>query len=646
MRALRPIPERPLPRATTLQRSKTSGTLATWRTNENLKIVAVNGQPGARFRALPAVGQVVSKARRRTGLLDYLAHARALSGERVRYEFSLFRRRYEVRLSPSRNRRRRIVGVRGALRLLSTLPASGDANRPGERVRDPRDLRTSPQLTRRLRKGSQRSALESLKLARLIAETARINVAIREEWAVAQNRKAVEAQRNAQEEERRARLLADASACLDSSLDRQEALNQVGRLLVLETVDWCVLYLRDGNRLVRFMIHHRDSRALERLEEAFPSGGESEFPESRFLGQDFLEEEFFEGRNDQRKQFLSIEAADDPATVLPEGPRRHALRNLGVHSLIRVPVASHSRLVGVLLVGSQDSQRSLTLKDLRTSRDLARRIALSHESSQLYEEAQRELALRREAEARLRAFNVELERRVAERTALLEEATREANSFAYTVAHDLRAPLRAITGFCQALKDDYSHAVDEVGQDYLDRVVQGARRMDDLIRDLLDYARLNRAEIRKGIVDLDELMTELLEPMSPELTDRKARVEVATPLGRVVGQAGVLSQALRNLLSNAVKFVAPGVAPLVRIRAEQNGPRTRILIEDNGIGIASEHQERIFGIFERLNRAEQYPGTGIGLAIVRRAVERLGGSVGVESRIGHGSRFWIEFPSA
>jgi signal transduction histidine kinase len=280
------------------------------------------------------------------------------------------------------------------------------------------------------------------------------------------------------------------------------------------------------------------------------------------------------------------------------------------------------------------------------ARDVSRRIALAWESSRLYEEAQKEIALRREVEARLRVFNVELERRVSERTAMLEEATREANSFAYTVAHDLRAPLRAITGFCQALKEDYSGVVDAVGKDYLERVVHGARRMDDLIRDLLDYARLNRAEIRKGIVDLEELLPEVLQPLASELDEKKAKVQVDKPLGRVVGQGLILSQALTNLISNAVKFVAPDVIPEVRIRSEDNGTRTRILVEDNGIGIATEHQERIFGIFERLNRAELYPGTGIGLAIVRRAVERLGGSVGVESTLGQGSRFWIELPSA
>jgi signal transduction histidine kinase len=279
-------------------------------------------------------------------------------------------------------------------------------------------------------------------------------------------------------------------------------------------------------------------------------------------------------------------------------------------------------------------------------RGLAARIAIARESAVLYEDAQREIARRKEAEARMRVFNSELERRVTERTALLEDAMREANSFAYTVAHDLRAPLRAITGFCQALQEDYSGAIDEVGQDYLERIVAGSRRMDELIRDLLDYARVNRAEIKRTLVILDKVLDEVLETMAPELHERGAVVLRARELGRVVAHESMLSQVLANLLSNAVKFVPAGVKPEVSIRTEAQEGRLRILVEDNGIGIAPEHLERIFGIFERLNRAEDFPGTGIGLAIVRRAVERLGGSVGVTSQPGRGSTFWVELPSA
>jgi len=123
-------------------------------------------------------------------------------------------------------------------------------------------------------------------------------------------------------------------------------------------------------------------------------------------------------------------------------------------------------------------------------------------------------------------------------------------------------------------------------------------------------------------------------------------VRLEKPLGKVVGHGPILVRVFTNLLSNSAKFVAPGVVPSIRVRSENHSIRTRIFIEDNGIGIAKEHQERIFGIFERLNRAEEYPGTGIGLAIVRRALERLGGAIGVESQENNGATFWVELPSA
>jgi signal transduction histidine kinase len=609
--------------------------VATWRTDLNLKILGVTRSSGAAPRSLPVVGQVVSKTRPRTGILESAAHLRALEGTPTRYQFKLFRRNYEVRLVARKSRSGSIIGVRGTLR---TAPPGAPGH--DDLVLAATDLDASLESLRTLRRrryqASLRSAIRSLELAKAMAETAQVNAEIRMGRAKSQHQKALRAQVQAEEEERRARLLADASAILDSSFDQEETLNRVGNLLVLRMVDWCVFYLREEYRLKRIMCLHRDAGRVKILDQAFPARDESGFLESGFI------ERIVRGR----WEYFSSFTPEDAAALLPPGAPRRALLDLGVQSLMRVIPSAHGRIHGVLILGSDDPRRLFAIRDLQMTKDLASRIAIAGESSKLYAEAQREIALRREAEERLRVFNVELERRVGERTAMLEDAMREANSFAYTVAHDLRAPLRAITGFCQALAEDYSGIMDEMGKDYLDRVVSGARRMDELIRDLLDYARLNRAEIRKGIVDLDGLIDEVLQPMTAELDERRARVSVAKPLGGVVGEGLLLGQALTNLISNAMKFVAPGVAPEVSIRTKRTDDRVRILVADNGIGIAPEHQERIFGIFERLNRAEQYPGTGIGLAIVRRAVERLGGSVGVESRPGAGSRFWIELPSA
>lgn len=238
----------------------------------------------------------------------------------------------------------------------------------------------------------------------------------------------------------------------------------------------------------------------------------------------------------------------------------------------------------------------------------------------------------------------ELERRVAERTAELRDANTELEDFAYSVAHDLRAPLRGMQGFAKALLEDYGAQLDETGRDYARRVVAAAARLDRLIQDLLAYSRLSRDDLHLEPVDLDKVVRDVIAGMDEELRARRARVELRSPLPSVTAHRATLDQVIWNLLDNAVKFVAPGVQPCVLIWPERRDNRVRLWVQDNGIGIAQQHHARIFHVFERLHGTEAYPGTGIGLAVVRKAMERMGGVAGVESELGRGSRFWIELP--
>jgi PAS domain S-box-containing protein len=242
---------------------------------------------------------------------------------------------------------------------------------------------------------------------------------------------------------------------------------------------------------------------------------------------------------------------------------------------------------------------------------------------------------RRQAEEELRLRKTEL-----------ETINRELDAFCYTVSHDLRAPLRAITGLSQVLRLEYGPALDARGADFTQRIADACTRMDGMIQDLLAYSRLTRDDIQLGMVDLQALAREAMQQLRADIEDRDAVIEVDEPLPRAFAHSLTLRLALVNLLSNAMKFVAPGTVPRVRVRGETVADRVRLSVEDNGIGIAPEHQERIFGLFQRLHPDSAYPGTGIGLAIVRRAVERMGGTVGVESRPGQGSRFWIEIAGA
>jgi PAS domain S-box-containing protein len=237
---------------------------------------------------------------------------------------------------------------------------------------------------------------------------------------------------------------------------------------------------------------------------------------------------------------------------------------------------------------------------------------------------------------------MELEERVVERTADLEAANRELESFAYTVSHDLRAPLRSMEGFGQALLEDYADALGKEGREFVRRIAEAAGRMSELIDDLLGYARLSRSELKPARVELDGVVAEAQYQIAAELTSRHAILTVDAPLPAVVGHQRTLVQVIANLISNAAKFVAEGTQPRITVRAQRSRQTVRLWVEDNGIGIAPRHQDQVFRVFERLHGVEAYPGTGIGLAIVRKGVEHMGGKVGIDSKPGHGSRFWFE----
>jgi PAS domain S-box-containing protein len=239
--------------------------------------------------------------------------------------------------------------------------------------------------------------------------------------------------------------------------------------------------------------------------------------------------------------------------------------------------------------------------------------------------------------------NVEVLRDGAAR---LEEALLELNTFAYSVAHDLRAPLRAIAGFSDLLREDYAAVLPSAAREYVLRITENAKRMDTLIMDLLTYSRLTREQMPNETVELRSLLAEILVRLEPEFQLSGARLDVSGPYPRVLAHRTSLDQVITNLLTNAIKFVSTGVPPRVGIRIQEKRDRVRLWVEDNGIGIAPEHLDRIFGVFQRLHSLADYSGTGIGLAIVKRAMERMGGQVGVESEPGKGSRFWIELKRA
>lgn len=247
---------------------------------------------------------------------------------------------------------------------------------------------------------------------------------------------------------------------------------------------------------------------------------------------------------------------------------------------------------------------------------------------------------------KLRVLNQELEGRVRARTAALLESKDQMEAFTYTMAHDLRAPLRAMQGFSQALRDDYQAVLDETARDYLTRVMSSAQKMDSLIQDLLAYSQLSRSDLSFSTVPLQDVVERVLATQDEAVRKTGAEVEKAVPPLAVRAHGATLEHAISNLVGNALKFVRPGDRPRLRIAVAERDQFVRLTVADNGIGVAPEHQDRIFRVFERLHSEREYSGTGIGLAIVKKGIERMGGRVGVESAPGRGSSFWIELPAA
>jgi PAS domain S-box-containing protein len=252
---------------------------------------------------------------------------------------------------------------------------------------------------------------------------------------------------------------------------------------------------------------------------------------------------------------------------------------------------------------------------------------------------------RKLAEQQIRHLNETLELRVRKRTRKLEAANKELEAFSYSVSHDLRAPLRAVAGFAQILQRRHRAALNEEGQRYLDNIVSASERMGRLIDDLLEYSRLGRKALKFGPVSLVEVMRHLSQDFAHRLSEEGGRLEIAPDLPDVRGEATLLGRLFSNLVDNALNYRRPGEPAQVRIDWMQAGERVEVRVSDRGIGIPPEHQAKVFDVFQRLHAEEDYAGTGIGLAVVKKVADLLDGEVRVESEPGKGSTFIVALPT-
>ena len=224
----------------------------------------------------------------------------------------------------------------------------------------------------------------------------------------------------------------------------------------------------------------------------------------------------------------------------------------------------------------------------------------------------------------------------------LVQSNADLEAFNFLMAHDLKAPLRTIRMYSEIIFDDYGDKLDDTARDYLQRSIASAGRLNSLIKDLLNYSRIGHSEIDLQQIDLAEVVKTVIKDLELSIQEAQAEVIVEPFSFTVRGYQSILSQVISNLITNALKFVPSDTHPQVRIWTQQRDSYVRLWIEDNGIGISPEDRQKIFEVFIRLHGISSYPGTGIGLALVKRAMERLKGHVGVESELGVGSKFWIE----
>lgn len=441
--------------------------------------------------------------------------------------------------------------------------------------------------------------------------------------------------------------LAKAGVLLGKSLEYKKTLQSICELAVPDIADWCTVHMLDESGELRpVAVAHKDTEktqwALDLQKTQKPPNLEekSGLPQVLRTGKPELYPEITE------EMIQASAKSKDEAKLL---------HSLGMSSVIMVPLTVDGENIGGITLISAEQKRHYSTNDLEMALTLASRASVAITNAKLFTAAQKEIDLRRKLEEQLRMSNEELELRVQERTDQLEttnknleRSNQELQDFAYVASHDLQEPLRKIQAFGNLLETEYGDQLGD-GKDYLDRMRSAAKRMSALIEDILEFSRVTTKARGFQPVDLTVVAREVLEDLETRIEDTGATV-VLDKLPKIDADAMQIRQLLQNLIGNALKFHMEGRPPVVKIHAEvdiSQPKQTRLItlsIEDNGVGFDEKYRDRIFAVFQRLHTRESYEGTGIGLAVCRKIVERHGGTISASSHPGKGATFTVTLP--
>jgi PAS domain S-box-containing protein len=450
-------------------------------------------------------------------------------------------------------------------------------------------------------------------------------------------------------------ILASISKELVASLDMTKTLTKLTKLCVPEMADWCSVDLYSAERgFEQVSVAHADKeklgQAIEyRKRNPLHIDDDTAIPRMLRTG---------------KAEFYPVITNEMIEQYVTDPENKRFMLSVGLKSMMLLPLRQGKKVIGGISFVSSDSGRHFTEDDFNMATELANRVSLAITNAQLYADSVADLGRRKELEKQLRDEKQTLEARVKERTTQLQltnqglrdeierrqsverELTRsnkELEDFAYIASHDLQEPLRKIQAFGNLLLGEYGDSLGLEGADYLKRMHSAANRMSTLIEDLLTFSRVARTQPRRQSVDLPVTLQDVTSDLETRIADTGAKVRVGR-LPVVTADPTHMRQLFQNLIGNAVKFHRPDVAPevFVRSRAKQGG--YEITVADNGIGFDEKYLDRIFSVFQRLHERSNYEGTGIGLAVCRKIVERYGGTITAESTKGVGSKFIIWLP--